>query len=43
MSERIDLGAEHMFRSIFSDWPPGEVSELTRLMAKFAVAMRERR
>ena len=43
MSERIDAAREQMFRSIFSDWPPGEVSELTRLMEKFALAMRERR
>ena len=43
MSERIDAARERMFGAIFRDWPPGEVSELTRLMAKFAVAMRERR
>ena len=43
MSERIDAAREDMFRSIFRDWPPEEVSELTRLMQKFAVAMRERR
>ena len=40
MSERIDVAREEMFRSIFSDWPPEEVSELTRLLEKFALAMR---
>jgi len=43
MTERIDAARERMFRSIFGDWSPEEVSELTRLMAKFAAAMRERR
>ena len=43
MSRRIDAARERMFRSIFSDWAPGEVSELTRLMGKFAAAMRSRR
>jgi DNA-binding MarR family transcriptional regulator len=41
MSERIDGARERMFRSIFSDWAPEDVSELARLMEKFAVAMRE--
>ena len=43
MSARIDAARERMFRAIFSDWPREEVSELTRLMAKFAAAMREKR
>jgi DNA-binding MarR family transcriptional regulator len=43
MSERIDDARERMFRSIFSDWPPSEVSELTRLMGKFAAALRQAR
>jgi DNA-binding MarR family transcriptional regulator len=43
MSGRIDAARERMFRSIFSDWAPEEVSELTRLMGKFAAAMRSRR
>ncbi len=42
MTERIDAERERMFRSIFSDWAPEEVSELTRLMGKFAAAMRRR-
>ncbi len=41
MTERIDAAREQMFRSIFSDWAPEQVSELTRLMVKFAGAMRE--
>ena len=40
MTERIDAARERVFRSIFSDWAPEEVSELTRLMGKFAAAMR---
>ena len=43
MSERIDAARERMFRSIFSDWAPEEVAELTRLTGKFAAAMREGR
>ena len=43
MSKRIDGARESMFRAIFKDWPPKEVAELTRLMAKFASAMREER
>ena len=43
MTERIDVARERMFRSIFSDWAPEEVSELTRLMGKFAGAMRRAR
>ena len=43
MSGRIDAARERMFRAIFRDWPPGEAAELTRLLQKFAVAMRERR
>ena len=39
MSERIDAARQQMFRAIFSDWAPGEVAELTRLMTKFAAAM----
>jgi len=42
MTKRIDAARERMFRAIFSDWPPEEVSELTRLMGKFAAAVRER-
>jgi DNA-binding MarR family transcriptional regulator len=41
MSGRIDAARERMFRAIFRDWPPGEVTELTRLMGKLAAAMRE--
>lgn len=41
MTKRIDAARERMFRAIFSDWPPEEVSELTRLMGKFAAAVRE--
>ena len=43
MSRRIDAAREQMFRSIFSNWASEEVSELTRLMGKFAAAMREGR
>ena len=42
MTQRIDAARERMFRAIFSDWPPEEVLELTRLMGKFAAAVRER-
>jgi DNA-binding MarR family transcriptional regulator len=41
MTKRIDAARERMFRAIFSDWAPEEVSELTRLMGKFAAAMRQ--
>jgi DNA-binding MarR family transcriptional regulator len=41
MTKRIDAARERMFRAIFSDWPPEEVSELTRLMGKFAAAVGE--
>ena len=41
MTKRIDAARERMFRAIFSDWPPEEVSELTRLIGKFAAAVRE--
>ena len=41
MSERIDAAREQMLRAIFRDWPPEEVTELTRLMGKFASSMRE--
>jgi DNA-binding MarR family transcriptional regulator len=41
MTKRIDAARERMFRAIFSDWSPEEVSELTRLMGKFAAAVRE--
>ena len=40
-SERIDAAREKMFRSIFREWASEEVSELTRLMGKFAAAMRQ--
>jgi DNA-binding MarR family transcriptional regulator len=43
MSQRIDAAREQMFRAIFSDWAPEEVSELTRLIGKFAAAMQEGR
>jgi len=43
MSRRIDAAREKMFRAMFKDWPPEDVAELTRLMAKFAAAMREAR
>jgi DNA-binding MarR family transcriptional regulator len=42
MSERIDAARERMFHSIFSNWAPEEVAELTRLMGRFAAAMRGR-
>ncbi len=41
MSQRIDAARARMFRAIFSDWAPEEVSELTRLMGRFAAAMRK--
>ena len=40
-TKRIDAARERMFRAIFADWRPEEVSELTRLMAKFARSMLE--
>jgi DNA-binding MarR family transcriptional regulator len=42
MSERIDAARERLFRAIFANWPPDEVTALTRLMGKFAAAMREK-
>jgi DNA-binding MarR family transcriptional regulator len=41
MTERIDAARERMFRSIFRDWAPEDVSQLTGLMGRFAGAMRE--
>jgi DNA-binding MarR family transcriptional regulator len=41
MSQRIDAARERMFRTIFADWAPEDVTELTRLLGRFARAMRE--
>ncbi len=43
MTERIDVARERMFRSIFSDWAPEEVSELTRLIGRLPARMRRAR
>jgi DNA-binding MarR family transcriptional regulator len=42
MSRRIDAARERMFRAIFADWRHDEVTALTRLMGKFAAAMRDK-
>ena len=42
MSKRIDAARERMFRAIFADWRHDEVTALTRLMGRFAAAMREK-
>jgi DNA-binding MarR family transcriptional regulator len=41
MTARIDGARETMLRAIFADWATEEVSELARLMGKFARAMRQ--
>ncbi len=40
MTNRIDVAREKLYRMIFSDWPRGEVEDLTRLVTKFAGALR---
>ena len=42
MSERIDAARERLFRAIFAEWRRDEVTALTRLMGRFAAAMREK-
>ena len=39
MTERLDAARERMGREIFATWPAQDVSELVRLMAKFADAL----
>lgn len=39
MTDRLDAARERMGRVIFESWEPQEVSDLVRLMAKFADAM----
>ncbi|MFL9582822.1 MarR family winged helix-turn-helix transcriptional regulator [Stenotrophomonas sp. AB1(2024)] len=39
MTDRLDAARERMGRAIFETWAPQEVSDLVRLMAKFAGAM----
>jgi hypothetical protein len=36
MIERIDAARDKYFRLMFSDWPPQDVEELTRLLRRFA-------
>jgi len=39
MTDRLDAARERMGKVIFESWEPQEVSDLVRLMAKFADAM----
>jgi len=39
MTERLDAARERMGRNILESWTPQEVSDLVRLMAKFASAL----
>lgn len=39
MTDRLDAARERMGSAIFESWAPQEVSDLVRLMAKFAGAM----
>ena len=39
MTDRLDAARERMGRQIFTSWPSEDVSELVRLMAKFAKAI----
>lgn len=39
MTDRLDAARERMGREIFASWPAQEVSDLVRLMAKFAAAL----
>ncbi|MBT2766155.1 winged helix-turn-helix transcriptional regulator [Stenotrophomonas sp. ISL-67] len=39
MTDRLDAARERMGRTIFESWEPQELSDLVRLMAKFASAM----
>jgi len=39
MTDRLDAARERMAREIFGSWAPQEVSDLVRLMAKFAGAL----
>lgn len=42
MTDRLDAARERIGREIFASWPAQEVSELVRLMAKFASALEAR-
>lgn len=39
MTDRLDAARERMGRAIFESWEPQDVSDLVRLMAKFAGAL----
>lgn len=39
MTDRLDAARERMARQIFGSWTPQEVTDLVRLMAKFAGAL----
>jgi len=39
MTDRLDAARERMAREIFGSWAPQDVSDLVRLMAKFAGAL----
>jgi len=39
MTDRLDAAREQMGREIFSSWSPRDVSDLVRLMARFAAAL----
>ncbi|MGO3127962.1 MAG: MarR family winged helix-turn-helix transcriptional regulator [Luteimonas sp.] len=42
MTDHLDAARERMGRDIFESWAPQEVSDLVRLMAKFASALETR-
>lgn len=42
MTDRLDAARERIGREILASWPAQDVSELVRLMAKFAGALESR-
>lgn len=42
MTDRLDAARERMGREIFATWSPQDVSDLVRLMGKFAAALEAR-
>ena len=41
MTDRVDAARDRIGRAIFETWDPREIDDLTRLMRKFADAMKE--
>jgi DNA-binding MarR family transcriptional regulator len=41
MTDLVDAARERIGRAIFANWEPGDIDELTRLMRKFADAVKE--